>query len=101
MDDLDYVEFSETRLLPSFSTEVCIVSFSLSFIFSHIFLHMVILNCDDYVKVRLVLLVVVLLPLLVYIGRSMLMALMTLLGSILWDVTRMSWVIPLRRVHKW
>ena len=48
---------------------------------------MVILNCDDYVKVRLVLLVVVLLPLLVYIGRSMLMALMTLLGSILWDVT--------------
>ena len=62
---------------------------------------MVILNCDDYVKVRLVLLVVVLLPLLVYIGRSMLMALMTLLGSILWDVTRMSWVIPLRRVHKW
>ena len=101
MDDLDYVEFSETRLLPSFSTEVCIVSFSLSFIFSHIFLHMVILNCDDYVKVRLVLLVVVLLPLLVYIGRSMLMALMTLLGSILWDVTRMSWVIPFRRVHKW
>ena len=91
MDDLDYAEFSETHLMPSLFAKVCILSFSLSFS-SCIFLHMVILNCDDYVSVRLVLLVVVLLPLPVYIGRSMLMAPMTLLGSILWNVTRMSCV---------
>ena len=54
---------------------------------------MVILNCDDYVRVQLVLLSVVLLPLPFYLGRSMLMALMVLLRSNLWDVTRMSWVI--------
>lgn len=83
MDDLDYVEFSETYLMPSFSAEVCILSFSLSFLFSFTFLHMVIFNYDDYFKVRLVLLLVVLLPLPVYLGQSMLMAPMTLLRSVL------------------
>jgi len=78
--------------MPS-SVEVCILSFSLSFLFSRTFLHMVILNYDDYVSVRLVLLSVILLPLPIYLGRSMLMVLMALLGSNLWDVTRMSWVI--------
>ena len=67
--------------------------FHFPFLFSHTFLHMVILNCDDYVRVQLVLLSVVLLPLPFYLGRSMLMALMVLLRSNLWDVTRMSWVI--------
>ena len=67
MDDLDYVEFSETRLMLSFSAEVCILSFSISFLFSHTFLHMVILNCNDYVRVRLVMLSTVLLPLPVYL----------------------------------
>ena len=62
---------------------------------------MVILNCDDYVRVQLVLLSVVLLPLPFYLGRSMLMALMVLLRRNLWDVTRMSWVIVFERVHKW
>ena len=42
VDDLDYNKFSETRLMPSFSVEVCI--------------HMVILKCDAYVRVQLVLL---------------------------------------------
>ena len=67
VDDLDYDEFYETHLMPSLSTEVCILSFSLSFLFSCIFLHMVIVNCDDYVRVQLALLLVVLLTLLVYL----------------------------------
>ena len=54
VDDIDYAEFSETRLMPSLSAEVCIPSFSLSFLFSCIFLHMVTLKCDTYVRVRLV-----------------------------------------------
>ena len=54
VDDINYTEFSKTRLMPSLSAEVCILSFSLSFLFSCIFLHMVILKCDTYVRVRLV-----------------------------------------------
>lgn len=37
MDDLDYVKFSETYLMPSFSAEVCILSFSLSTFLSLLF----------------------------------------------------------------
>ena len=44
---------------------------------------MVILNYNDYVRVRLVLLVVALLTLLVYLGQSKLIALVVLLGSVL------------------
>ena len=69
MDNLDYVVFNESRLMPSLSTGVCILSFSLSFLSSCIFLHMVKLNGDDYVRVRLVLLVVALLTLLIYLGQ--------------------------------
>ena len=64
MDDLDYDEFSETCLMPSISAEVLILSLSLSFLFFCIFL---ILNYDDWVKVRLVLLLAVLLTLLIYL----------------------------------
>jgi len=64
MDDLDNDEFSETCLMPSISTEVCILSLSLSFLFFCIFL---ILNYDDWVRVRLVLLLAVLLTLLIYL----------------------------------
>ena len=54
VDDIDFAEFSETRLMPSLSAEVCIPSFSLSFLFSCIFLHMVTLKCDTYIRVRLI-----------------------------------------------
>ena len=99
MDDLDYVVFNETRLMPFLSTRVCILSFSLSFLFSCIFLHTVIVNCDDYVRVQLALLLVVLLTLLVYLGRSLTMALLALLRSIQWGITQMSWVTLFLRVH--
>jgi len=39
MDDLDYAEFSETHLMPSFFAKVCILSFSLSFLFLHFLAH--------------------------------------------------------------
>ena len=94
VDDMDNGEFSETYLMPFLSTKVSILSFSLSFSPS---LHLVILNCDHYVKVWLALLQVVLLTLLIYLNWSMLMALMALLKSVSWDVTRMSWVIPFRQ----
>ena len=68
VEDLDYEEFSETHLMPSLSVKVCILSFSLSFLLPCIFLHMVINNCDDYVRVRLVLLPSILLALLTYLG---------------------------------
>ena len=90
VDDLDYDEFSETCLMPSLLAKVCILSFSLSFLFSCIFLHMVKLKCDAYVRVRLVLLPAVLLTLLVNLGQFMLLAPMSLLRSVLWDVTQMS-----------
>ena len=69
MDDLGYVVFNKTRLMPSLSMRVCILSFSLSFLFSCTFLHMVKLNGDDYVRVRLVPLVVALLTPLIYLGQ--------------------------------
>ena len=100
MVDLDYTELNETHLMPSLSAKECILSFSLSFLFSCIFLHMLILNCDDYVRERLVLLRVALLTLLVCLGWSILMALMALLRSVLWGETRMSWVTLSLMAHK-
>lgn len=89
MDDLDYNVYNETRLIflsiPK-TVKIFILSFSLSFLFSFIFLHMVILDGDDCVKVRLVLLLVVLLTLLIYLGQSLLMA-DGFTRSILWDAT--------------
>lgn len=66
MDDLDYDEFSETCLMPFLFAKICILSLSLSFLFFCIFLHMVILNYDDCVRVWLVLQPIVLLTLLIY-----------------------------------
>lgn len=86
MDDLQYVEFSETHLMP-FSTEACVLPFSLSILFFYILLHMVILKCDDYIRVRLVLLVATPLTFLVCLSWFMPIALMALFGSVLWDVT--------------
>lgn len=103
MDDLDYNVYNETRLIflsiPK-TVKIFILSFSLSFLFSFIFLHMVILDGDDCVKVWLVLLLVVLLTLLIYLGQSLLMA-DGFTRSILWDATWMSWVTLFLRVHEW
>lgn len=76
---MDFDEFNETHLMLSLIVEVCILSL---FYFCSIFLailHMVRLKYDVYVK--LALLQVVLLTLLIYLGRSMLMALTSLLRS--------------------
>ena len=93
MGDLDYGEFSQTCLMPSFPIGVCFLS--LSSLFS---LYLAYVACDDaqcgnYVRMWLVLPWVALLTLPICLGQSLLMVLMAFLGSFLWDETQMSWVI--------
>ena len=64
--------------------------FHLSFLFILHTLLVMMLKCDDHVKIRLVLSRVAPLTLPTCLGQSALMVLMPLLGSVLWDVTRMS-----------
>ena len=88
-EELDYVEFNRTRLMPTLTIKV--LSFFPSFPFllsSFAFLYMVIFNCNAYT--RMPLLLVSLLTLLMCLGRSMLMALMAILGSILCPATQTS-----------
>ena len=51
---------------------------------------MMMLKCDNYVRIQLVLSRVALLTLPTCLGQSTPIVLMALLGSVLWDVTRMS-----------
>jgi len=57
-------------------------------------LHVMMLKFGDRVRMQLVLVQVAPLILLTCLGQFTLLVLMTLLKSVLWDVTQMSWVIP-------
>jgi len=103
MGDLDYGEFSETCLMPFFPIGVCILS--LSSLFSLYLAYLAYVACDDaqcgnHVRMWLVLPWVALLTLPICLGQSLLMVLMALLGSFLWDETQMSWVILSLWVYK-
>ena len=72
--------------MASLIQEACIISSPFPFIlFFLVFLHIVMLKYDAYI--RLTLLLVILLTPLIYPGRSMLMTLAVLLRSMQWDVT--------------
>ena len=82
MNELDYDEFSETRLMPSFTTVVCVLA-SLIFLLSFIVLHsytFVIFKRNTYVRLALLLVLLSTLP--ICPGQFMLMVLMALLGSV-------------------
>ena len=73
--------------MPYFPIGVCILSHS-----SFLSLYLAYVACDDikcadHVRIRLVQPLVALLTFATYLGRSMLMVLMALLGSVLWDIT--------------
>ena len=73
--------------MASLIQEACIISSPFPFIlfFFLVFLHIVMLKYDAYI--RLTLLLVILLTPLIYPGQSMLMTLAVLLRSMQWDVT--------------
>ena len=99
-DELDYGEFSETRLMPSLTTVVCVLA-SLIFFQPFIVLHSCTLVIfKQNTCVRLVLLLVFLSTLPVFPGRSMLMVLMALHRRIWWAAIQMSRVTPFLRVHE-
>ena len=98
-NELDYDEFSKTRLMPSLTAVVCVLA---SFIFFQPFI--VLHSCTLVIFkrntcVRLVLLMVFLSTLPTCPGWSILMILMALLKSIRWAAIQMSRVTLFLRVH--
>ena len=70
---------------PTFPLEYVSYLIPLSFLFILLMSHVMIFKCADHVRIRLVQPLVALLTFTTYLGWSMLMVLMALLGSVLWD----------------
>ena len=88
IDELDYEEFNDTRLMPSLAPAVCAFPLLIHFhFFSFALPHMMMFKWDTYI--RLALLLVLLLTLPTYPRRSMPVVLNTSLRSVRWDVTQM------------
>jgi len=100
LGDQGYEGFSEGCFMTHFPIRIYILSFPSSLLFFLYLMYVVTLRCDECFRVKPVQLLVALLILFICLGQSMPMVWMELLGSALWSVTLMSWVIPSLREHE-